>query len=109
MPNVPLPSDRHSAATFTPGRRVYDQVTRQRGTVGPTTFKQNLSAPPVASSPSKLPSLFQVPEATALQLVTVTLDDGSTVVRLSTQLHGVGSAADAGRVDLNRVKSNGAA
>lgn len=106
MPNVPLPSNRHSAATFPTGSRVYDQVTRQMGTVGATTFRNTLTATTPAKAGGALPSLFNVPDSRVDQVVSVALDDGSTVVRMATQLHDVGGAADAGTVDLNRVKKS---
>lgn len=107
MDNVPLPSNRHTAATFSDGARVYDELTRGMGTVKATRFSHQLKPPAPGAAAVPGPSIFTVPDSEVQQVVTLDLDAGGEVVRLSTQLHDVGGIADTGRVILDRVKGNG--
>jgi hypothetical protein len=107
MDSTPLPVDRHSAATFQPGARVYDQVTRAFGQVVSTAFSQTLKQSAAAQGVQGLPNLFTVPESKVSQVVTVRLENGESIVRLAEQLHNASSAIAAGLVDFNRPKAGG--
>jgi hypothetical protein len=107
MDSTPLPVDRHSAATFQPGARVYDQVTRAFGTVKGTQFVQTLKPADSMDDSAKRPSIFSVPASSTLQMVSVLLDGGIPAVRRAEQLHDSPGAIAAGLVDFNRPKAGG--
>lgn len=82
----PTSAEEFMGIPFTRGQRVHDAIANQAGSVLAGTIKHNIVPAAAAAADAASPAFFQLPTRRDDVVITVRLDDGTTVERAPSDL-----------------------